>query len=58
MKYTWKEALCEARNYHKKKMVMRFTDGIDYDEDGKVFDSFPPIVKDALQYLYESDELD
>lgn len=58
MKYTWKEALYEARNYHKKKMVKRYTEGVDYDEDGKIYDSFPSIVKDALQYLYENGEFD
>ena len=39
--------------YHAKKMNRRYNEGIDYDEDGKIYDNFPEIIKDALNYLCE-----
>ena len=58
MKYTWEEALCTAKEYHKKIWTARLRDNEEYDEDGKIYNSFPSIVKDALQYLYDSGEFD
>ena len=44
-KITWENALYEAK-------------GIDYDENGEIFDNFPEIIKDALNYLCEIGEID
>ena len=33
-------------------------EGIDYDENGEIFDNFPEIIKDALNYLCEIGEID
>ena len=51
-------ALYEARRYHAKKMNSRYNEGIDYDENGEIFDNFPEIIKDALNYLCEIGEID
>ena len=54
----WENALYEARRYHAKKMSSRYNEGIDYDENGEIFDNFPEIIKDALNYLCEIGEID
>lgn len=56
-KLHWGNALYEARKYHAKKMNSRYNEGIDYDEDRKIYDNFPEIVKDALNYLCEIGEI-
>ena len=56
-KLTWENALYEARRYHAKKMNSRYTEGIDYDEDGKIYDNFPEMIKDAINYLCEIGEI-
>ena len=57
-KITWENALYEARRYHAQKMSSRYNEGIDYDENGEIFDNFPEIIKDALNYLCEIGEID
>ena len=32
-------------------------EGIDYDENGEIYDNFPEIIKDALNYLCEIGEI-
>lgn len=56
--FTWEDALHEARKYHREKMYSRSWYGVDYDEDNKIFDAFPELVKDALWYLCENGEFD
>lgn len=56
-KISWENAIFEARRYHAKKMSSRYYEGVDYDEDGKVFDGFPEIIKDAMYYLCEIGEI-
>ncbi len=56
-KISWENAIFEARRYHAKKMSSRYNKGVDYDEDGKIFDGFPQIIKDATYYLCEIGEI-
>lgn len=56
-KLTWEDALYEARRYHANKMNSRYIDGIDYDEDGKIYDDFPEVIKEAINYLCEIGEI-
>lgn len=56
-KISWENAIYEARRYHSKKMSSRYNEGIDYDEDGKIFDDFPEIIKEAIYYLCEIGEI-
>lgn len=53
----WEDALFVAREYHAKKQTQRHERGIDYDEDGEVYNAFPQIVKDALNYLCDVGEI-
>lgn len=56
-KISWENAVYEARRYHSKKMNSRYNDGVDYDEDGKIYDEFPEIIKEAIKYLCEIGEI-
>ena len=57
-KITWENALYEARRYCAKKLDSRYNEGIDYDENGEIYDNFTEIIKDALHYLCEIGEID
>ena len=39
-------------------MNSRYNETIEYDEDGKIYDNFPEIIKDALNYLCRIDEIE
>ena len=54
---TWNDALTVARQYHHKKTQSRHGLGVDYDENGTEYSAMPNIVKDALDYLCESGEI-
>ena len=56
-KITWENALYEARRYHAKKRISRYDDGVDYEENGKIYDNFPEVIKKALTYLCEIGEI-
>lgn len=56
--FEWEDALHEAWKYHDKKMSVRFWTGEEYDEDNKVWDALPEVVKDAMQYLFENGYFD
>lgn len=56
-KFSWENAVYEARRYHSKKMNSRYNDGVDYDEDGKIYDEFSEIIKEAIKYLCEIGEI-
>ena len=54
----WKNALYDARMYHTKKMSSRYYSGVDYDEDSKIYNNLPEIVKESLNYLCEIGEIE
>lgn len=56
-KSTWNDAIAEARRYHEKKMQYRCLYGVDYDEDGAIYTAMPNMVKDALNHLCETGEI-
>ena len=56
-KLTWNDAIAEARRYHEKKMQCRSLYGVDYDEDSAIYTAMPEIIKDALNHLCETGEI-
>ena len=56
-KLTWNDAIAEARRYHEKKMQYRYLYGVDYDEDSAIYTAMPEIIKDALNHLCETGEI-
>lgn len=56
--HVWENALYDARMYHLKKRSNRYNYGVDYDENGEIYDGFPEVVKRAIEYLCENGEID
>lgn len=54
---SWENALFSAREYHAKKQAQRYEYGVDYDEDGEIYNAFPAIIKNALNYLCDIGEI-